>query len=91
MRRRRSEALGATEIHPSGAPGCAVLDAQRRHDDRQSRTDITLVQQLGQNKLSCNSDQHLPSTPKYLLEDGTNATFGGRSGPASRGPLVFLG
>jgi hypothetical protein len=29
-------------------PGRAVLDPQRRRDDRQSRTDIALVQHVGQ-------------------------------------------
>ena len=56
----RSEALGATEIHPSGAPDCAVLESRRRQDDRQSRTDIALVQHVGQDRAEL-----LIATPTY--------------------------
>src|SRR3712207_8597050 len=54
-------------------------------------TIATSGQQAGTRQFDAHNTQLLTLTFKPLLKNGTYATNGGSPGPASRGPLPFLG
>src|SRR5947209_833776 len=94
MRRSASARAGGTvrlEDLPSWAPVPTAGIAQLRQSTSSHKGMSYSLASPSMDNRAADTCQRSPSASTYLLENGTNATFGRDQGPASRDPLPFLG